>query len=408
MSQEDWTALRNEAEIIFTPGTAVKEQELFAGRAEQISKLAQRIRLAGSHAVIYGERGVGKSSLVNIFRYVADQSPSRVQYIRIAATEGDTYRDLFHKIFKRMSVTEGEVKTRLSDQYEGRDITPDDVLLEFENFSDAATPIIVVDEFDKLKDQQSKILVSDTIKLLSDEGANVTFFVVGVSDAVGDLLAGHKSIGRALAEIEMPRMSDGEIVDVILKRVRRVGMTLTQEALWNCVFICKGLPHYAHLIGLHAMQSACDRKVLRIEESDVADATRRALEDVNQSIRDGFDRAVYSEKSDNIFKQVLVACALSKKDLFGRFTAKSVGERLTEIVGQEYRVPAFSYHLNEFCGPARQSVLQKIGQKRQFRFRFVEELMESYVILEGLNRGIISEAHVKKHRPKRQDDLFST
>lgn len=75
MSDEDWLALRREAEILFTPGTAIQEQELFAGRTEQIDKLAQRIRLAGSHAIIYGDRGVGKSSLVNIFRHIADESP---------------------------------------------------------------------------------------------------------------------------------------------------------------------------------------------------------------------------------------------------------------------------------------------------------------------------------------------
>ena len=54
MLAEDWTALREDAEQLFTPGTAVKEQDLFAGRAEQISKLAQRIRLAGCPRVAGG------------------------------------------------------------------------------------------------------------------------------------------------------------------------------------------------------------------------------------------------------------------------------------------------------------------------------------------------------------------
>jgi Cdc6-like AAA superfamily ATPase len=376
-------------------------------RQEQIAKLAQRIRLSGGHAVIYGERGVGKSSLVNIFRYVADQSPSKVQYIRVAATDGDDYNALFSKIFKRMVLEEDGKKSRLSDLYEGRQITPDDVLLEFENFSSATVPIIVIDEFDRLKDERAKILVSDTIKLISDEAVNATFFIVGVSDAVEDLLHGHESIGRALSQVEMPRMSDTEIIDIINRRLKRAGIKVTSEAIWDCVFICKGLPHYAHLLGLHAMQSVCDRKAGIIERKDVEEASKRALLDANQSIKAGFERAVYSERPDNIFKHVLIACALAQKDSFGQFTAKSVARILSEITGERYDVPAFSYHLNEFCEPTRGPILKKIGQTRRFTFRFVEAMMEAYSIMEGMNRKIISNKIVEQNRPKRQPDLFS-
>ena len=220
MSDEDWDALRDEAEILFTPGTSIKEQDLFSGRKVQINKLSQRIRLAGSHAAIYGERGVGKSSLVSIFKYIADASPNHIRYIRVAATEGDNFHQVMHKIFKRMVVEKGADSVRLADLYDDRQITPDDVMLEFENFAKTVTPIIVIDEFDRITDQRSKVLVSDTIKLVSDEAISATFFIVGVSDAVDDLLRGHESIGRAIAEIEMPRMSDEEITWIIQVRLQ--------------------------------------------------------------------------------------------------------------------------------------------------------------------------------------------
>ena len=409
VSNEDWAALRSEAELLFTPGTAIKEQELFAGRIEQIHKLAQRIRLAGSHAIIFGERGVGKSSLVNIFRYVADSSPSKVQYIRVAATEGDGYEHVMRKVFKRMTIDSGDGHpVRLSELYEGKTIVPDDVLLECERFSNADTPIIVIDEFDKLKDDKSKAQIADTLKLLSDEAANATFFIVGVSDAVGDLLKGHESIGRALGQVEMPRMSDSEIIDIFQKRLSRLGMRISNEAQWDCVFICKGLPHYAHLLGLHASQVACDRHSLLIEQSDITVATKRALSGANQSIKECFEMAVFSERPENIFKQVLTACALAKKDVLGRFSAKSVAARLSEITGIEYHEPAFSYHLNEFCKPRRGNILQKKGDTRRFTFRFTEALMESYVVMEALERKILTKKVVGKFRPKRQGDFFST
>jgi len=408
MTEDDWDNLRSEAEHIFTPGTAVKEQELFAGRSDQIKKLGQRIRLAGSHAVIFGERGVGKSSLVNVFRYVADKSPHRVQYIRIAVTTGDKYSDIILKIFKRMTIQYGDDEaTILADSYRDRKITPDDVLLEFENFSEAATPIIVIDEFDRLSDSESKILVSDTIKLLSDEGANATFFIVGISDSVGDLLRGHESIGRSIAEVEMPRMSDEEIQSVIKDRLDRVGFKITEDALWRAVFICKGLPHYAHLLGLHSMQSACSRKSAIVETQDIEEATKTSLGEANQSIKESYSVATYSEKSNNIYKEVLASCALARKDEMGRFSAKNVAKRLSAITQDDYDVPAFSYHLNQFCEGSRGGLLEKMGKTRQFRFRFVEALMEPYVILESLDRGIITDEHIRQFSPKRQSDLFS-
>jgi hypothetical protein len=307
-----------------------------------------------------------------------------------------------------MMIDENGSRVRLSDLYDGREITPDDVLLELENFSADVVPIIVIDEFDKIGDAKSKILVSDTIKLVSDEAIQATFFIVGVSDAVDDLLRGHESIGRAIAEIEMPRMSDSEIVDIIQARLNRTPISIVDDAMWDCVFVAKGLPHYAHLLGLHAMQSACDRKALTIESQDIKEATNRSLSEANQSIKDNYEKATYSERAGHIFAEVLTACALSKKDPLGRFNGKSVAKKLSEITGQDYAVPAFSYHLNEFCEAGRGSILQKYGQKRKFTFRFTEALMEPYVLLEALRQSIIRKGDVQKSQPKRQDDLFSS
>ena len=39
MSDENWRVLREECEQVFTPGTSIKESDLFAGRIDQISKL---------------------------------------------------------------------------------------------------------------------------------------------------------------------------------------------------------------------------------------------------------------------------------------------------------------------------------------------------------------------------------
>lgn len=409
MSDEDWWQLRAECEHIFTPGTPIKENELFAGRIDQILKLTQRIRSPGSHAIVFGERGVGKSSLVNVFKFIAAENASRIQYVRVAGVANDTFSSLMFKVFKRITLLGSDgTNVKISDRYEGKTITSDDVLLEFQNFSASATPIIVIDEFDKIELRKAKEEVAETIKLVSDEGTNVTFFVVGIADSVADLIDGHESIDRAMAQVEMPRMSDQEIISVIQPRIKRLGMRITEDALWECVFLAKGLPYYAHLIGLHACQACCDTKKIQIGQEQIKEAEKRAIHESNGSIRTNFDDAVQSERNENIFLPVLVACALSKKDPSGRFLAKDVAKALSDVTGQKYEVPAFSYHLDQFTNHERGRILEKLGTIRQFRFRFKEALTEPYVILKGKEAGLITPQIEKKYGPTRQPDLFSS
>jgi hypothetical protein len=407
MSQEDWASLRFECEQVFTPGTPIKESELFAGRKAQIEKLTQRIRSPGSHAVVYGERGVGKSSLVNVFQFIADVSANRIQYVRVAGVASDTFTSLFLKVFKRISVERGGASFRLSESYEGKNITADDVLLEFQEFPATATPIIVIDELDKITSQKVKEEIAETIKLVSDEGANVTFFVVGIADNVADLIEGHESIDRAIAQVEMPRMSDKEIIDVIHPRIKRLGLRITEDALWDCVFLCKGLPHYAHLVGLHACQACCDARTVLVDRAMIKEGEARSIGESNNTIRTNFDDAVFSEREENLFLPVLVACALAKKDAIGRFLAKDVALALSDLLEKEYEVPAFSYHLDQFTTFERGRMLEKLGNKRQFKFRFREALSEPYVILKGRESLLIKPHVEKKYGPTRQADLFS-
>jgi hypothetical protein len=59
-SQDDWDALRSEILEIFTPGAPIDEVALFAGRQPQIRKLRDTLLSKGRHAVVFGEKGVGK------------------------------------------------------------------------------------------------------------------------------------------------------------------------------------------------------------------------------------------------------------------------------------------------------------------------------------------------------------
>src|ERR1700682_1156763 len=66
LSDEDKLRLRTLVHTTFTPGTPVNRLAMLAGRIKQIDKVLEAVFSPGQHAAIYGERGVGKSSLANL------------------------------------------------------------------------------------------------------------------------------------------------------------------------------------------------------------------------------------------------------------------------------------------------------------------------------------------------------
>lgn len=121
-------------------------------------------------------------------------------------------------------------------------------------------PIIVFDEFDRLEDTAGKTLMSETIKQLSNSPTTCTVIIVGVAEAVTDLIAEHQSISRALVQVQMPRMNMDELREIITSRLRRTPLTISDNALWRAAFLSSGLPFYSHALGQAAGLVAIDRE----------------------------------------------------------------------------------------------------------------------------------------------------
>jgi hypothetical protein len=99
-----------------------------------------------------------------------------------------------------------------------------------------------------------------------------------------------------------------------------------------------------------------------------------------------------SPRRENLYRQVLLASALARADDFGYFAAADVREPMTRIMGRPFEIPAFSRHLNDLCEQLRGPVLHKIGSAHRFRFRFLNPLMQPFVIMNGLSSGMIDAA----------------
>jgi hypothetical protein len=250
-----------------------------------------------------------------------------------------------------------------------------------------------------------KSQVSETIKQLSNSPTSATIIIVGVAEAVTDLIAEHQSISRALVQVQMPRMDMDELREIVTSRLKRTPLRISDDALWRIAFLSSGLPFYSHALGQSAAVVAIDQRQMTIAEKHVDISIPASFSDLDQTLIDAYVKATIETRKGNIFKEVLAACALADQDELGRFPAANVEAPLSAIIGREMKIPSFAFHLNELSGPDRGDILRKTGRVGQFRYRFNEPMIEPYIILKSLADKVIDNQILEKFSIRRQRSL---
>jgi len=391
--EQRWQDLAIQAGRVFSPSAPIDKRSLFAGRELQIRAVIDAINQKGQHAIIYGERGVGKTSLANVLASFLDKQPAPIVAPRVQCDALDTFPTVWRKVFDRIELTRSVTRFRFaSDAIQetfkatelvgGDDISPDDVRRALTVLSKSALPIVIIDEFDRLPADRRRPF-ADTIKTLSDHAVPATVVLVGVAENVEALVEEHRSVERALVQVRMPRMSRDEIARIVTTGLEKLGMAIRPDALERLVVLSQGLPHYTHLVSLYAAREAAGARTLEVSVGHVNGAIDKAVTGAQESIASLWHQATRSARKDNLFADVLLACALAETDRQGTFAAQDVRPRLREIAGKPYTIASFAQHLEEFCSSRRGPVLQRTGAKRSFRYRFVNPLMQPYAIMQG-------------------------
>lgn len=385
-----------EASRVFTPSAPIDARALFAGRNQQIRDILDAVAQKGQHAIMFGERGVGKTSLANVLSLILQLPGSTSTTIKVNCDSTDSFETLWYKVFSKIDVvtTQSSIGFRIQStqgslpfsELVQSTVNPEEVRRQLHRLSQETLPIIILDEFDRLS-QDVKRAISDTIKALSDEAIRATMILVGVADSVDELIEEHESISRALVQILMPRMSLAEIQKIIDNGLDVLQMGMEAGVLKRIQQLAQGLPHYAHLLGLHSVRAAFDRELETVDDESLDAAIRLSLNRAQQSIKTAYSSATSSSRPGALFADVLLACAVAKVDDLGFFTAPHVRDPLREITGKHYDIPSFSKHLNEFCDKKRGRIILKTGTRRRFRFRFRDPLMQPYVIMQGVVSG---------------------
>ena len=356
------------------------------------------INQAGQHAALYGERGVGKTSLANTFVDLWNGS-GVVIAPRVTCLSDDTYDTVWRRALDEIGTTRASRRagfrrqserkaTTVLELIEDGPISADVVRKVLTYVGKAVILVLFFDEFDSLSAEVRKKM-AETVKMLSDYEVPGTLVFVGVADSVTDLIHDHASIERALVQVQMPRMHVAELRQIVEKGLAKLEMDISPHALSRITDLSLGLPHYTHLLALHAARESLDRGLLRIDQRSVDLAIGKALNGTQQSLVDRYNNAVASSQRNSLYRQVLTACALAAGNTGEYFAPAAVREPLSKIMGRTYDVPSYVRHLRDFSEAKRGTILQRTGSARNHRFRFANPLMQPYVLMRAKHEGLL-------------------
>ncbi len=375
-----WQELDVKLSQTFSPTTAINRRDLFHGRRAIIRRLIDAANQAGQHVIIYGERGVGKTSLANVLSdFLQPFTSETIASARFNCSRETSYQQIWNSLFRLIG---------LSAKNGPGGLTLDDVFDTLRQ-DDSRKLILIIDEFDRIEDPDIDAAFADTIKTLSDFNLDTTIVLVGVADDVDDLISEHESVDRCLVQIHLPRMPADELAEIVRSGIETVGMEISESAVSQICTVSLGLPHYVHALGLASSRAAVDNKRLSVEQEDVSSAMETLINESQQTILREFDLATASPRRENFYFQVLLACALAPTDDLGYFRAVDVRRPYSHIMGREMQIPSYARHLHGLSERDRGAVLQKLGRPHQSRFRFSNPLMQPYVLMRGLKSDMI-------------------
>ena len=353
----------------FRPSAPVDRRSLFSGRTDQIAELFSAVAQPGQHAVVDGERGVGKTSLSAVVAELL--ASSGVLTARTTCDSGDDFSSVWRKALGEIALhsesrgigfaaTTTDVATPASAVFGEAVVTPHAVARGLEALARTRPLAIFLDEFDRLSNPEDRALFTDTIKQLSDDAAPATLVLVGVADTIDELLREHRSIERALVQVRMPRMARDELAEVARGGIEAAQMTIEAPAVDRVTALSQGLPHFTHLLTQLAAQAALAERHADVGTPEVEFAVERAVQRAQQSVTEAYLRA-------EVAGPALLAAALAEDDEFGYFAGVEGLEQLAEL-----------------------GVLERRDSAEGPRYRFTNPLLPPYVVMRSVAAGAVA------------------
>ena len=304
------------------------------GREAERARAVRVLMEDHAHLLIFGDRGLGKTSLANV---VVEQVQSAgVVVARHVCSVEDDFDTIMRRLVAelpslRMGVVTDIARPGISEEklLPESALRPADVLDGLAHFRRLRL-LLVLDEFDRIADQQTRSYMADLLKQCSDRHLPLSFLIIGVSDSAEQLIGQHPSIQRCLSRIALPLLTDADL-DGIVMRGEDAGLTIPAPARACITRLSLGLPYMAQLLALRAGQAALAASRTTVEGADILAAINAAATESDPSVQEFYQR-VTSGEQDTRMLRLLRAAATGNRDAFGHFKVDGADRRTVDPI----------------------------------------------------------------------------
>ena len=401
------------ATILFanvSPTSPIQSEEHLFGRAAQLEVVQQALYAPGRSIFIYGDRGVGKTSLAQTAAFSHQSATHDPIFLvceptttfaglmnsGLAAMRNDKPKpssstSLNAKVgFKFITVEAGG--KRESGQSDKRDPLIDlndfiTALLTIGEEHSGQSIVIVIDEFDRIKDEQERTRFADFIKQIGDQVLPFHFIFCGVADSVQKLLGAHASCYRYLEQINLSNLSYDARYEIIDNVAIALGCQIKDPFRHRIASISDGFPHYIHRLCEHIFwQMFRDPRVVSCPTADhYRGAVHRSVLGIEQHLKHTYDQATMRDGPG--YEQVLWAIA-DHSDLIRN--TESIYQSYLDVVAKYEESdevldrPTVVQRLSSLKSQASAKIL---ASDRRGYYHFRENIIRGYVRLRAEEKG---------------------
>ncbi|BDB30626.1 DNA-binding protein [Cupriavidus sp. TA19] len=395
-------------DVLFASQPIQSVEHLF-GRRDELDQIEKALFAAGRNIFIYGDRGVGKSSLAAT---AANQYQSAdAAHVDIGCSPDATLKSIVANIAYQALDASRLSRNKKSSTYTAdlrflkaavtSETLPVDLHKEIISLADAIEvlreaallhsekPIAVLDEFDRISDASERTAFADLLKQMGDKKVPMKLIFTGVASSLDELLGAHQSAIRQLETINLPKLSWDARWGIVLNAAEAFGLSVDKEIYIRIAAVCDGYPYYAHFITEKILWCAFDDPfpVTEIKWSHYHQGLRVAIDSISAELKRPYQEAVNKRTSD--YEEVLWATADS--EYLERFT-KQMFSSYEYIMRQRRDSAALPYE--KFAARIRKLKEKNYGSilvtasGNQGLYTYREKMLRGYVRMQAEAHGI--------------------